>query len=157
MKKNYILLFSLILFNFHELYSQVYVPDPSFGSNGIFTMNYNSGRCFSELLGKQSDGNLIVEICNQSKFPYRFLKRLNEVGSEDTSFASNGLCILDEAGSIDSSEGSVRYFDLFIAPDNKIILCGVRNFGFGALNASGEIRRLNPDGEPDSSFSDDGR
>lgn len=116
--------------------------DSSFGSNGIFSSNFNnSSPVFATSVALQSDGKIVVggEAGN-----FGILVRLNSNGTVDTSFASGGVF-------------SIRYRDVqnvtvgvAIQADQKILAVGT------GLPQDGQLIRLNPDGTFDTSFGNGG-
>lgn len=91
----------------------------------------------------QKNGKIIIagSLENYSGFPSRYIARLNEDGSFDTTFKSK----------FDNKHGYFTYvYDAKVLDDNKILACGDFETYDGVKR--GGIVRLNADGSLDTTF-----
>jgi uncharacterized delta-60 repeat protein len=123
--------------------------DTTFGVNGklIIVISNRDERASGVTL--QADGKIIVVgTSRDSSANYNFATaRLNQNGTLDTTFNTNGFAI--------APSGSVSDFgtDAIVQSDNKIILCGQSpNFS----NTTFTVVRYNTNGSLDTSFDGDG-
>ena len=131
-------------------------PDTSFGGNGIATItaeqtNHSVSGSSAVL---QRDGKLVVtgNSFDSNGNSRIHLVRLNTDGTTDTSFSSDGRLTLDPGASNTAEWAS----SVAVQSDGKLVVSGS-----GVDNISSQVDftliRVNADGTPDFSFSDDGR
>lgn len=118
--------------------------DPDFGTGGIVS-TFDSGDEESNAIIVQPDGKILIAAESNGHFS---VFRFNADGSVDLSFNEEGFTWTN-IGTADIP------FDIALQPDNKIVVAGI-SFPFGDLSEFG-IVRYNPDGNLDSSFSDEGK
>ncbi|MBC7640942.1 MAG: hypothetical protein H7174_01175, partial [Flavobacterium sp.] len=122
--------------------------DTSFGINGIASITIPFGN-FSIEVKKfilQNDGKFLVLFqCNNTQYWQLPITRLNNDGTLDTSFGTNGFFNLSAIANSDP----VNDFEL--QSDNKILVTSLR----GSLNLP-YITRLNTDGTTDTGFGTNG-
>lgn len=137
MKNIYLSVFCSLIFNLNA--QQSFVPDTSFGNNGVFTTNLNNYnyKHFTAQLITSSGKILMVLTVEAGINKYYYLMRLNSNGTLDTDFGSNGYV------TIAAFDATVDIY-LYEVADGKILFC---NKG---------IRRFNPDGSLDLSFGNSG-
>ena len=112
--------------------------DLTFGTAGVLA--FNAGGTYDELtqIALQTDGKIIGVGRGQSN---RFtVARFLPTGQADTTFGVSGKRVIDNS----TSTGAVH-----VLPDDRILLAHTRNSLFG-------VSILTPDGDFDSSFSNDG-
>ena len=116
--------------------------DPTFDGDGKIITNINwIDR--ARALAVQSDGRLIL-VGETTSGNYNFaVLRYNTNGTLDSSFDGDGIAITD-FGWTDVPYG------VAIQPDQKIVVGGYANENIG-------VARYNPNGSPDTSFSEDGK
>jgi uncharacterized delta-60 repeat protein len=120
--------------------------DPSFGSGGLVTTDFDGRGDFSLAVALQPDGK-IVSAGNSSAtgvFSVAFaLARHNPDGTLDTTFGSDGKVLTSFGGSLSAAA------DVAIQPDGRIVAVGIANGDFG-------VARYNSDGSLDSGFGSGG-
>lgn len=124
--------------------------DATFGNNGIRTWSIQSGYSNYAMTSKLTDdGKIIVSghIFVSNSNCHVFVTRLNEDGSDDTSFGNNGSLM------INSSSADVVE-NLEIQNDGKMVLAGYRT-PMGE-NDRMLVVRLLEDGQMDNSFGEGG-
>jgi uncharacterized delta-60 repeat protein len=119
--------------------------DTSFATNGILMLNLVDNDSFSKI--KVLSDNTIIVAGKTTISNYNediILMKLNENGIPDTTFGTNAMT------SIDFNSGLDSLTELYLLPNNKIMLIG---------NSNGSIAfaRLNGNGILDTSFSGDGK
>jgi uncharacterized delta-60 repeat protein len=142
--KNCIL--SLVFFTISFMvYSQDGVLDPSFGDNGIVTMDFYSFKDFSFGISQQSSGKIIStgEIQTGNDTSQGSLVRFQTNGSLDASFGNNGIVLLDL--------GAYFYnYNTIFSLDNDELIAG------GTIGNWGEkdfiISKFMPNGGVDSGY-----
>jgi uncharacterized delta-60 repeat protein len=116
--------------------------DPSFGSGGRVTTDFDGRGDFSLAVALQPDGK-IVSAGNSSAvgvFSVDFaLSRHNPDGTLDSTFGTGGKVLTSFGGSLSAAS------DVAIQPDGKIVAVGIANGDFG-------IARYNSDGSLDAGF-----
>jgi uncharacterized delta-60 repeat protein len=138
-------------------------PDSSFGENGIRLIDFDENRVGGIFIYDptdmliQPDGKILIGSTMQSQqHPYTFsdfvVVRINENGTIDSSFASNGL-ITDTNDSFD------EFGSFFLLPDGKIIVTGntSSDHSLSVENDSIFAMRFEKDGIIDNSFGGNGR
>jgi uncharacterized delta-60 repeat protein len=123
---------------------RAYLPggwaDPSFGTAG--EVSFDSERWVGDM-AISPDGRILLAFAT----PKPRLVRLNPDGGRDTSFGSGGV--------VDVDLGAAPFLaGLGLYPDGRIVAVGTLPSGDGDTVA---VRRLLPNGSPDSSFGEDGR
>ncbi|MBL8180939.1 MAG: carboxypeptidase regulatory-like domain-containing protein [Blastocatellia bacterium] len=98
----------------------------------------------------QSDGKIVVVGYRESEtlpsFREHLVVRFNADGSLDTTFSGDGWFTIADVGQLGTS------YAVVIQPDGKIVVGG----GAGIGSSTAFIFRLEPDGDPDTTFSGDG-
>ncbi|OVE81338.1 hypothetical protein BVY03_03905 [bacterium K02(2017)] len=121
--------------------------DTSFGANGIVTLNI-AHQSIGKAVQIQSDGKIVIAGITQQSgsnpFHY-FSARFLSNGQIDTSYAINGISIVDVGG----NENLVE--DLLIQTDGKIIVVG-SSFITGSGFYQSSMIRLTQNGIMDNSF-----
>lgn len=115
--------------------------DTTFGLDGRLTLNTGPTDTASDVL-VQPDGRIVVAGTSENDFA---VSRLNQDGGLDSSFASDGTTTVDFGGTDVGVAAALQ-------PDGKIVVAGQTSAGSGDV----AVARLNPDGTPDTGFSDDG-
>ncbi len=117
----YFLICSFLIFSSFS-FSQNVVFDNTFSGNGIFTKDFLTGSDIAYSLAIAPDGKIIAAGTvqdNQGAFDFAVV-RLNDDGSLDNSFSSDGYTTTDIAGS-----GATDYgLSVIIQPDKKILVGG---------------------------------
>lgn len=133
-----------------ERYTENGQPDLTFGSNGLATASFGTGRSIPFSILVQPDGKILVSATYyQSSVINMGLMRFNADGTLDTGFDGDGK-VTTSFGAGTGSEGMQAY----VTNTGKIILAGsvttatVRNFGVVQYNANGSI---------DTTFDGDGK
>lgn len=107
--------------------------DSTFGQNGQFT--YNSSALWAGSIGVQQNGKIIFRLSHTTS---SIFQRINNDGSIDSSFATNGI------KSILISQKQVMITDSKVLDDDKILFCG-------SVNGKLMIGRILPNGVFDNS------
>ena len=128
--------------------------DTSFGIGGKVALDYLFHESINCKLKLQSDGKILIATnVGDMEYNYDFLfVRLNNDGSYDSGFGSNGIVITNfETGNI------VRSLEL--QADGKIILAGECSGNDGIANQfeNFAVARYNPDGSLDDTFGTNGK
>jgi len=110
--------------------------DPTFGSNGVVSVNLNSQFLPGDVI-EQTDGKILV---SNSYFPFQ-VARFEHNGSLDTSFGSGGVTNPFAPNNNPSSAGA-----LALQSDGKIVV----------VAGGGSVVRLNSDGSLDTTFGNGG-
>lgn len=118
--------------------------DTDFSFDGQVIIDFGSDSEYPHDILVQPDGKILVFCTYIHDFAFA---RLNEDGTFDTSFGTNGKQI-HNVTAIDNG------LKMALQADGKILACGTTDDGFG--NTVGLIR-LNTDGSLDSSFDGDGK
>ena len=120
-------------------------PDTTLGGTGWVTLQYADNFDMGYAVSLQADGKLVVAgvsapVSSDSDF---LIVRFNPNGSLDKAFGGTGWLLTDFGGYYDRAKA------LAIQPDGKIIAAGDSNNDFA-------LARYHPDGNLDTSFSEDG-
>ncbi|MBP7515708.1 MAG: hypothetical protein KA791_14230 [Flavobacteriales bacterium] len=130
-------------------------PDTEFSSDGFATVSFiTDAECRPWDVAIQSDGKIVVagwtNVTDDDDSETNFaVVRLNENGSVDNTFSSDGKVQVD-FGSYDSYAHAVA-----IQGDGKIVLAGTFDFSDG--DSKIVVARLNANGILDNTFSGDGK
>ena len=125
------------------------LPDASFDVDGIVTTDINNGENSAQAVAVQPDGKIIVagyarNSLNNDDFA---AVRYNPNGSPDPTFGNGGIALTPIGA------GDEQAFAVAVQPDGKILLAG---YSFVGATTDAAVIRLNSNGTPDSTFSDDG-
>ncbi|WP_395044790.1 T9SS type A sorting domain-containing protein [Flavobacterium sp.] len=116
--------------------------DTSFATNGFFTYDFASNHNYAFAVALSSDNKIIIGGNYQNgTISSAFVARLNNNGTFDTTFDSDGILIQTTDETIS---------DVILQSDNKTITVGTSNGKFG-------IWKLNFDGTFDSTFGTNGK
>ena len=123
-------------------------PDTDFDADGELVVDIGGGN--DEAAGVAIDGNNRIVVAGTvvgagSNF---VITRRNDDGSPDTSFSGNGEAAFT-LGGVDTARG------VAVLADNRIVVAGTTDSG--AAPDDFVVLRLTADGNPDTSFSADGR
>ncbi len=121
-------------------------PDPLFGTDGLLYFEGIPGNFQLNAGLVQPDGKILVAGTYPSPVPNIFLVRFLPDGVLDNTFGANGIALKPLSGV------TYRLNALALQSDGRILLCGNQ----GTSNTNLVVGRLNPDGTPDHTFSDDG-
>lgn len=123
--------------------------DKSFAASGIVEHDNGYKKSFGQDLSIQPDGKIVVTggCHNINRDEDMTIWRYNKNGSPDKTFGNNGIAIYD--GSSWKTNNDESGDALFIQDDGKIVVCGISNKDMA-------IWRYNPDGTPDTKFSQEG-
>lgn len=121
------------------------LPDTTFGIDGRIVLPFSPLDDYLNAVAVQTDGKIIVAgnvspTAGSTNTDF-LIARLNENGSLDASFGTNGVIIANQG-----SKDSLRAIK--IRPDGKIVIVG----GTSDSSGRGVIFRLNPNGSYDTSF-----
>lgn len=123
--------------------------DPTFGTGGKVTIDFNRSTDIAYAVARQSDGKLVVVGTTYTNNDYTgedfAITRHNANGTLDTTFGVNGKVTTDFPG-LAAVASSV-----LIQPDGKILVAGGAFPGFTFLGDF-ELARYNSDGSLDTSF-----
>jgi len=123
-------------------------PDPTFGTGGFVTTDFNNGNDWMGKVAVQKDGKIVA--IGESFSPGKFaLARYNSDGSLDTTFGNGGKVITVIANVREAA------FGLLLLPNSKILISGTIDLPT-STNRSWAILRYNPDGSLDSTFGSNG-
>jgi uncharacterized delta-60 repeat protein len=141
----------LTLLFFSTLFSQVGELDPSFAENGILTWNPSGNHENCHGIAVQPDGKIVLAftysapVGNSLDFA---VGRINEDGSIDSTFATNGIYHLD------NPIGSDLLYHLELLEDGSIMVAG--GYAVEEYDQDFALLKLKSDGSPDISFGDNG-
>jgi uncharacterized delta-60 repeat protein len=125
--------------------------DTTFGTNGIFKiLNFNSitsTNVYSVI--PLNDGKIMVSVFGNGNGFYGALIKLNENGTIDTTFSTNGILKFDNTGY------KFHVINNLLTDDNKLLLCGADRTV--SNNFKSAVIKLNLDGTYDSTFGDNGK
>ncbi len=126
--------------------------DSTFGVNGFTIFDIAGNYDYGNAIYRLDDGKLLIAggatLPNWADIDY-FVARLNEDGSLDETFGTNGITQIHTDG------GEDLFYSIAVQPDGKIVLAGQDNVG-GFTYMNGALMRLNEDGSIDETFGDDG-
>lgn len=147
-KKQFLLILFLSIF-YSQAYSQLLIPDVSFGTNGMTTTDLGGNWSYLTCLAVQPDGKILAAGTRLENGTEVIVARYLSNGSLDTDFAADGVL-----------ETSISYQQVFysekimaLQPDGKILVAGRIKIGTIYTIA---VARFLPDGAADSSFGDNG-
>ena len=127
--------------------------DPTFGTGGQVTTDFNHSTDIANAVALQSDGKLVVVGQTYKHNDYTgedfAVARYNGDGTLDTSFGNGGKVTTDFPGLAAVASSVV------VQPDGKILVAGGAFPGFTFLGDF-ELVRYNPDGSLDTSFGSGG-
>ncbi|MFG2985674.1 calcium-binding protein [Streptomyces sp. NPDC048258] len=116
--------------------------DPTFGTGGTVTTDFEGGNDVARGVAVQADGKIVAAGAGGAgDFT---LARYNTDGSLDTTFDTDGKVTTDFAGGNDRANGVV------VQADGKIVAAGGAGFDFG-------LARYNTDGSLDTTFGTGGK
>ncbi len=121
--------------------------DTSFNGTGLAVTPLPSGSCFSEAIAVQPDGKIVtagrLSTNTAGGASGWFTLRYNSDGTADTSYGTNGLSTVIQAGRFNTVK------KVMLQPDGKILACGtVQN----PSNLDFAIARFNATGGLDTSY-----
>ena len=153
MKKVFFLIYALIGLSTYQLNGQQFPAlNPTFGKEGITTLDLGGENEVGNVIGIQSSGKAIIggiQEVNDDDIDKYYLRRLNLDGTIDKSFGMNGEVSGLELEQLDNLE---------ILPDDKIVLSGTHDrhiTGKGFLSYSG-VLKFDKNGFLDSVFGNNG-
>ncbi len=114
--------------------------DPSHGTAGIFTFDYDAGNDFVWGLAVQSDDKTVVSGSDSTGTMWVFT-RINSDGTLDTTFDTDGFA---------SVSGNEVIVAVAIQADGKIVACG--SLFSNNTSWTEQVVRLNTDGSLDTTF-----
>jgi uncharacterized delta-60 repeat protein len=116
--------------------------DTSFATNGFFTFDFANNQNYGASIAITSDNKIVIAGRYQNtSFFSPFVAKLNNNGTFDTSFDTDGILILTTDESIS---------DVALQSDDKIITFGTSNSKFG-------VWKLNSNGTFDATFGNNGK
>lgn len=131
------------------VHAQPGVLDPGFGLGGKLILDLPGDNETAREVLMQPDGKILIAGSSNPNSTGLFtLIRLLSDGNYDPSFGTNGVVTTAFNSSITSSVS-----DMLLYPDGSILLGGTAMVGFASHLA---LAKYLPNGQPDSSFSDDG-
>ncbi|PHS66891.1 MAG: hypothetical protein COB12_05525 [Flavobacterium sp.] len=142
--KNGILSFVFFTISF-LVFSQDGVLDPSFGDNGIVTMDFYNYKDYSFGISQQNSGKIIStgQIETENDISQGSLVRFQTNGSLDTTFGNDGVVLLDLGTYF-------YYYNTIFSLDNDELIAG------GTIGNWGEkdfiISKFMPNGDVDSGY-----
>lgn len=126
-------------------------PDSGFGTSGVVRVQVRPGlRVEPDDAAVDGSGRVIVVgwVGHPSTGTTdAFVMRLNADGTLDQSFNASGA--VPGVETLNDGAHSSEWYHAVVAPDGKIVVMGRADGGF-------EVRRLNPDGTPDTGFATTG-
>lgn len=150
MHKIFTLLFLLSAISI-SLFSQAGALDPSFADGGIMIWDVSGGQDTGNGIAVQADGKIVVAGSGSFTAGLSFdiyVTRLNEDGTVDTSFGTDGLYRYV------NPLGSDLLYQMNILEDGKILVAG--SHAAGEPNPEFLLIKLNADGTPDTTFGTNG-
>ncbi|WP_345327120.1 Calx-beta domain-containing protein [Novipirellula rosea] len=122
--------------------------DPSFGTSGVVTLDFNGANNEAQAVALQPDGKILVAglatVNGQRDFA---VARLLPDGTVDTSFGTNGVAITDTGAVVETAR------DVVIQSDGRIVVTGY-TFAIGASDMV--VMRYEADGTLDTTFGSGG-
>ncbi|HYV93476.1 MAG TPA: T9SS type A sorting domain-containing protein [Chitinophagales bacterium] len=133
----------------HAAHAQAGSLDPSFGTGGIVTADFESLGEIGFSVAIQNDGKIVVagESYNGTD-PDFILARYNNDGTVDSTFSSDGEV------STDFGSGEDVGYSVAIQSDDKIVVAG---YTYNGTNYDFALVRYNSDGSLDVTFDSDGK
>lgn len=148
MKKTFLNLFIILFACSVCTYGQAGSLDSTFGVNGI--VSYYRPGFHMDRVALQQDGKIIsggdVEENTTGNVRDFCVARYNTDGSIDSTFGTDGIGVLTMPGRSETG------FDIFVQPDDKILVAGSSEGNYTNF----AVCRFNSDGSVDSSFADNG-
>ncbi len=141
----------MLLFVISAVFSQAGVLDPSFANDGILIWNVSGNHNNGHGIAVQPDGKIVITLTGGFPEDNDFdigVVRLNEDGSVDSTFATNGIYHLD------NPIGSDLVYHLELLDDGNIMVAG--GYASEPYNQDFILIRLKSDGTPDPSFGENG-
>lgn len=135
--------------------AQAFMPDSSFGKNGIVTSPEDTQHCFIYDIAFQPDKKIVaVGIIYHRDIYHSYLVRYLHNGKVDSSFGKHGRVITD-IGTNDEGRSVV------LQPDGKIVIAGnetviIPTPGGVSIITRPYMARFHATGKPDSSFATNG-
>ena len=125
--------------------------DTTFGNNGILKItNFNTiTTTNAHSVIPLNDGKIMVSVFGNGNGFYGALIKLNEDGTIDTTFSTNGILKFDNTGY------KFHVINSILTDDNKLLLCGADRTV--SNNFKSAVIKLNLDGTYDSTFGDNGK
>ena len=122
-------------------------PDPTFSGDGRLTVDLTSdGYEGGYAAAVEADGKILAAGRTGGSGGRMYVARFNPDGSPDTTFSGDGRAVAD------FGPGDDWATDIGLGPDGTVVLAGAaQDYTMMA------IARFTPTGEPDSTFSGDGR
>lgn len=147
--KKFLIICSLTVAIFSDIYSQDGSLDSSFDTDGTVITSIGSSSDYAQSAAIQSDGKLVVAGYSWNGSDWDFaVVRYNSDGSLDASFDTDGKVTTDITGNLD------RAYSIAIQTDGKIIVVGDT---YNGSDFDFAIVRYNSDGSLDTSFDTDGK
>lgn len=122
--------------------------DPSFGRNGWTHLKFFDGSSKAYAVIVQEDGKILVGGYAQTDHGCFALARFNPNGDLDSSFGRGGL-VIDERGGLGD-----HVYAIALQADGKIVAAGT--IGVNRKSGKFALARFNSEGDPDSTFGDEG-
>ena len=142
-------LFVLTLLSTIQVWAQPGVLDPTFGTGGKLILDLPGDAEVARSVLIQPDGKILVGSSSNPGSVNQFtLIRLLSDGSYDASFGNNGRVNILFNSSISSALSDMKLLE-----DGRILVVGSALIGFTSHLA---VAKLQANGQPDSTFSDDG-
>lgn len=144
------LLLSLVfLLTCMQAFSQLLIPDVSFGINGVTTTDLGGNWSYVTCLAVQPDGKILAAGTRTGNGTEVIVARYLSDGSLDTDFTTDGIL---ETG-IEYTQETYSEKLMAMQPDGKILVAGRIKIGTTFTLA---VARFLPNGAADSSFGDNG-
>lgn len=122
--------------------------DPTFGRSGWVHMNFLKGTSQAYATVVQEDGKILVGGYVETEAGCFALARFNPDGNIDPSFGHGGI-VIDKRGGLGD-----HVFSIALQTDGKIVAGGT--IGINRQSGKFALLRLNNNGDPDSTFGDEG-
>lgn len=149
MKKDVILIFSLLLLTAPTLWTQPGILDNSFGTGGYVITDIQGNFDEGTSIALQADQKILVAGWNDNGSDTDFaITRYLPDGSLDNTFGTAGIVTTDFMGDADLAHS------IFIQTDGRIVVAGST---FNGGNWDYAVARYNVDGNLDNTFSGDGK
>ena len=126
--------------------------DPTFAQGGVAAIEFGDDSCSIRAIALQPDGKILLA---GAKYIYPtgndfFVVRFHPNGTLDTSFDNDGW-----TSTHFTQHNAAR--SIALQADGKIVVVGQSNRPVDVYEVDVALARYNPDGSPDTSFSDDGK